>query len=190
MTIHHITPSAIDKNLGKAYNEAMSRIPDGDWACIRDLDTMFLTPNGTSIIHRHAEMFEVLVAAGKSKYGVLTCYTNRIHPISKMQLLSSVVSHDRDIGNHIMLAQEVEKREFTITLIPNNISGFLMLLPKSLWNEVKFIEEELQCLGVDTEFSKALLESGRPIARMDNLYVFHIYRMGMPGGIRDKSHLV
>ncbi len=189
MIVHHISPAAPDKNLGRAYNEAMSRLPDGDWACITDLDTMFLTPNAIPIIHQHAEMYEDLVLSQGMKYGCLTCYTNRIHPAAKMQLLSSVVSHDRDIGNHIILAQEVEKRESTITVIHDNISGFLMLISKSLWNEVKFVEGEAKCLGVDTEFSKTLREQGRPIARMNNLYVFHLYRMGMPGGIKDKSHL-
>ena len=38
--IHHITPGSSDLNLGKAINDIVKVLPDTDWICVRDIDTM------------------------------------------------------------------------------------------------------------------------------------------------------
>ena len=69
--IHYITPYATDGNIGRAYNEACSLVPAGDWICIRDGDTMFATPNWG----RHIE--QVVQKYGES-YDLFGAMTNRV----------------------------------------------------------------------------------------------------------------
>lgn len=180
MNVHIIKPYSVDKNLGKAYNEAMSRIPEGDWACLMDYDTMFLTPDCGKILHEYARKNT------NDEIGVLTCYTNRIHPSAKDQLLDGRVSEDTCLRYHMERAYYQKRDLFYTTELNHEISGFLMLIQKSTWNQIKFKEEGL-CLGVDNQYCWDLIEAGKKILRMDGLYVLHLYRLR--NGIEDKTHL-
>jgi len=179
MTVHDIIPFAQDKNLGAAYNKAMALIPDGDWACFRDGDTMYLTADYGNILHEYATRFP--------KAGILTCLTNRISTLSQGQLLNGTVSNDSDIKNHIKLAEEQKKLLYQVKPIERVISGFLMMVSKDTWNEVKFVEDR-KCLVVDNLFSKHVMRSGRQILSMQGLYIWHTYRLIT--GIYDKNHLL
>lgn len=185
MKVHIIKPYSIEKNLGRAYNEAMSMIPDGDWACLMDYDTMFLTPDCGQILHEwatHSDKFAGL-GLGKTLY---TCYTNRIHPLAKDQLLNGELSENTDIQYHIEIAEK-QRAIKTATFIDHEISGFLMMIPKSLWHDLKFWEQDGKCLGIDNNYSLRVLRAGYHIARIDGLYVWHTYRL--KNGIKDKTHL-
>jgi hypothetical protein len=70
MKVRIRTPYSLEKNLGKAYNEEMALIPDGEAACFIDGDVNFLTPNYGAILHDYST---------KYPNAVLTCYANRIH---------------------------------------------------------------------------------------------------------------
>jgi GT2 family glycosyltransferase len=179
MKVHIIKPYSITKNLGQAYNEAMAMIPDGDWACLMDYDTMFLTPDCGQILHEYAIQFPAA--------GILTCYTNRIHPLAKDQLLHGEVSDNVSIDFHTDLAYNIKHNLFHVTKINHEISGFLMMVSKKTWDETKFPEYG-KCLGVDNDFSTRILESGKDILRMNGLYVWHTYRL--KNGIKDKTHLM
>jgi hypothetical protein len=172
-------PYSIEKNLGKAYNEAMSRIPEDDWACIIDYDVQLLTPDAGKILHDYAKLYK--------QAGLLTCFTNRIHHLGFTQLLGSVVSENTNITHHINLAEKQKIFLYNVTTIKKPISGFLMMLSKKTWNDFKFSEEH-KCLGVDNYYSRDLINAGRRILRMDGLYVFHQYRI--KNGVTDKSHLL
>jgi GT2 family glycosyltransferase len=178
MNIHIIKPYSIEKNLGKAYNESMRLIPDEDWACIMDYDTMFLTPDCGKILHEYVK--------GYSFAGMLTCFTNRIHPLSE-QLYEQHVSANADINYHTEIAERVKKKLYTVTVLSGPVSGFLMLISKKTWNEIKFSETSL-CLGVDTDYYHRLKVADKAILRMDGLYIWHTYRL--KNGIKDKTHLV
>lgn len=179
MTVHIVKPYREDKDLGRAYNEAMRNIGEEDFACLCDLDTMFLTPDAGKILHDYAEMFP--------EAGMFTCVTNRIHPLATDQLLGGKVSDDRDVYNHIILAENQREQLYQFTEIGHVISGFLMLVSKKMWNEVASFPQGIGCLGVDNYFSAKVLATGRKIYRMNGLYVWHTYRM--LNGITDKSHL-
>jgi hypothetical protein len=185
MKVHILKPYSLEKNLGKAYNEAMAMIPDGDWACLMDYDTMFLTPDCGQILHEHAMRHELSSAQQKVLF---TCYTNRIHPLSIYQLWKGEVSWITDIQYHVYLAERIrdENRGKSKLLPKAPISGFLMMFPKYLWDEFKF-NEDMKCLGVDNDFSIRVQEK-YPCCRMDDLYVWHTYRL--KNGIKDKSHLI
>jgi GT2 family glycosyltransferase len=179
MKVHILKPYDLDKNLGRAYNEAMSMIPEGDWACLMDLDTMFLTPDAGSILHSYA-----------SKYpntGIFTCKTNRIHPLQKCQLYLDAPSDNDSISFWINEAEKLSSYQHAwYSSIPTVISGFLMMISKATWNEIKFSESG-KCLGVDNDFSQKVLASGRDIKCMEGLLVWHTYRLR---DIKDKTHLL
>jgi GT2 family glycosyltransferase len=149
--VHIKIPYSKEKNLGAAYNHAMQSVPDGEWACLIDYDVMFF-PDGATILNNYAE-----VADKKSLY---TCYTNRINPLSKMQLFCEIISDNFDIKNHITRSRIAKERAYKFTEITGDISGFLMLINKDLWNEVKFTED-LKCLGVDSDYCERLRKAGR-----------------------------
>lgn len=177
MKVNILTPYSLEKNLGKAYNEAMAMIGDDDWACLIDHDVLFLTPDAGRILHEYAVRFPAC--------GMLTCYTNRIHH-SSPQLLNSQIADETDMLLHLDLAERRKFRLYDTTELHKNVSGFLMLISKKVWKQVPFADNG-QCLGVDTDYWKRLKAAGLPILRMDGLYVFHLYRMGKP--ITDKTHL-
>lgn len=176
MKVHILKPYSIEKKLGVAYNEEMSRLPEDDWACLMDYDTMFLTPDCGYILHEYAKLLP--------DAGLLTCYTNRIHPKADQQLLHGV-SDNFDAKFHAQLAYNQKRELFKFTELKREVSGFLMMVSKKTWNEIKF-DEFHNCLAVDNEYCWALFNAGKKIYRMDGLYVFHLYR---PNDITDKSHL-
>lgn len=172
------TPYSTEKNLGRAYNHEMSMIPDGDAACFIDGDTMFLTPNYGHILNQYHEAYPD---------AVLTCWTNRIHQLAKAQLRDDIRSSD--IRDHLSVPQGFT----TATPIDGPISGFLMVVPKSVWANNRFTEvnvyrpDEPNLLGVDNEFTNKVRKAGVRVLRMDGLYVWHTYRLMSDG--KDKSHL-
>jgi GT2 family glycosyltransferase len=178
MQVHICTPYSLDKNLGKAYNETMRLIPDGDAACFHDYDVMMLTPDAGAIIHHYANLYP---------HALLTCYTNRVSELSRRQLLNQVVSNEPDIRKHIDLAERQRSQLYKVTPINRDISGMLMVIPKAIWKAFPFPETG-KCLGVDTDYGRKLRHAGISILRMDGMYVFHIYRMQMKS-INEKSHL-
>lgn len=178
MKVHIIKPYSVEKNLGKAYNDAVRLLPDGDWACLMDYDTMFLTPDCGKILHEYATLF--------STTGMFTCYTNRIHPLAKDQLLKGVIINNTDVQYHLTLADQAKENLYQVTRLDKAVSGFLMMINKSTWNDIKFTED-MKCLGVDNDYCYRLLDNGRSIVRMDGMYVWHSYRL--QNGISNKDHL-
>jgi GT2 family glycosyltransferase len=178
MKVHIVKPYSLEKNLGKAYNEAMALIPDGDWACLMDYDTMFLTPDCGKILHEYVNW--------NPTAGIFTCFTNRIHPLANDQLLDGECSENTCMQYHVERAYNQKRFLFKATELKKQISGFLMMISKKTWSEHKFSEEG-KCLGVDNDFSLRVLESGKSILRMDGVYVLHLYRL--KNGIKDKTHL-
>ena len=173
------TPFSLDKNLGKAYNEEMALIPEGDSACFIDGDVMFLTPNFGEILNKYQEF---------NPNAVLTCYTNRIHQLAKGQFRNDIIS--TDIRDHM----KIEQGYSTVTRMEGPVSGFLLVVPKHVWNAHKFSEkntynpDQPNLLGVDNEWTNRIRAHGVPLLRMDGLYVWHTYRILSDG--KDKSHLL
>lgn len=169
-------PYREDKNLGKAYNEAFGLIGDDDYLLITDYDVLFLLPEQMTYIQEYSNRFPA---------DLFVCYTNRIFA-GGPQIYRSI-NEDADIRKHISIAKDCTKDLYNVTRIHENISGFLMLIPKRTWNEIKFTEDK-KCLGVDTQFSQDLLKENRTILRMEGIYVWHTYRL--ENGIKNKTHLL
>jgi GT2 family glycosyltransferase len=177
--IHVLQPYSLEKKLGHAYNESMSYVPNGQWAILMDHDAMFLTPDAIRHIHEYTQLFP--------STGIFTCYTNRLHPMSKGQLWKDVCSEDSDIRTHIRIAEEVKRDLYKATELRTVIGGFCMVIKKETWIETKFTEN-LFCLGVDNDFSRRVMATGKKVLRMDGIYMFHTYRL--MNGFMDKKHLI
>lgn len=154
----------------------MTQIPEDEWVCMMDYDAQLLTSDAGAILHKYAEL---------NPGCLLTCYTNRIHPLSP-QLLDGVISDNADIRHHVQIAEERKTFLYETIPIKTTMSGFLMLYPKSLWEKHKFSEDG-KCLGVDTDWTNRLIKAGEQLKIMSGLYVFHQYRI--MSHILDKSHL-
>ena len=173
--LHIIEPYREDKNLGLAYNEAMSRFDEDDWICLKDYDTLFLLPSTIKHIHEYTNH--------NPNAGILTCYTNRI--ANSEQLLKEKCDSNDSIRYHINIAQKRERLLYSTTKLKNPISGFLMVIKKSTWDRIKFDDG---CLGVDNKYHLKIVAAGMDVLRMNGIYVWHTYRL--INGIRDKKHLV
>jgi hypothetical protein len=179
MKVRIRTPYSLEKNLGKAYNEEMALIPEGESACFIDGDVNFLTPNYGAVLHDYAT---------KYPNAVLTCYATRIHELAKGQLYP-VSDNMRDciIEAH-MLSENV-----TATPITGPVSGFLLLIPKHIWKAHPFCETNTfrpgtpNLLGCDNEWTNRIRKAGVDILRMNSMLVWHTYRLISNG--TDKSHL-
>ncbi len=180
MKIHISIPYSREKNLGKAYNEEMARVPDGDWACLIDHDVQFLTPDAINHLYGYVEQYP--------DTGIFTCFTNRLHPLATNQLLGERVSENSDIKYHQKLAEHNKIFLYQAKELNKHISGFLMLMKKETWLSAGKFRENKLCLGVDNDFSDTVLSIGKTIRRMDGIYVWHSYRL--QNGIKDKSHLL
>lgn len=178
MVIHYPTPFRRDKNLASAYNFVFERYcRPNDWVCLRDIDTMFLTPDAPNIIEDYINLYP--------DTGIFTCYTNRLSLHSKDQLYKGFINPDTNIMNHIRLADKLKSLR-CVTEIDHRISGFLMVVSKKTWDEFKFHGEA--CLGVDYLFSQDIIDAGMKIRRMNGLYVFHAYRL--LHGVNNTQHLM
>lgn len=178
-----VIPYREDKNLGKAYNDAFRSLPSESVLCLRDYDTLWLTHD----YNKHLDRYH---AANPD--AVLTCYTNRISPLSKPQLLHGKPLDQADIKVHIGLAEKqyrlsgLATGRYEVTAIDQDISGMVMVIPRKVWELYPFYESGL-CLGVDTDWNRRIRAAGIKILRMNGLYIWHTYRL--VNGIHDKKHL-
>lgn len=177
MKIHFIHPFSLEKHYGKEINETFALIPDEDWLCILDWDCMLLSHQQAGIIYQYAQ--------NNPDAGMLVAISNRSG--SHGQRGKDGISTNYNSKYHHELASDLIKRMPTVTELDDNISGFLMLVSKKTWNEVKF-SDELNILHVDRDYARRLIAAGKKILRMNSVYVWHSYRLWNNG--RDKSHLL
>jgi len=166
-------PYSIDKNLGKAYNDVMALLPTGSHACFRDGDTCWLTPDYGVILAEYVRLYP---------NAILTCFTNRINEKSEQQL--PTVRDITDFTTHLEIAEKQKEKTYSVTPMHGFISGFCMVVPKSVWEVTKFTEVQAfegrgphNLLGVDNDFTNRARAAGVPVLRMDGLYIFHTYRL-------------
>ncbi len=184
--VHIIKPfdPSPDRDLGKVYNQSISLLPDHSICCVMDLDCMFLTPDAGNTLNEYAEVF-----GSNSEIGILTSWTNRIHALATAQLFSEQNMGNADILDHIEIARTLRDNEIGLTVIDNDIpiSGFLLMFRKETWAQVGGFDEGIGCLSVDNKFVRKVRGIGMKVARMNRIYIFHLYRMWT--SVTDKSHL-
>lgn len=168
-------PFSFEKDLGKAYNKAMSTVTD-DYCIIMDYDAMILTPNTLPLVDKYVKTYP--------DAAVLTGWASRAHPSSSQRYR---IENRGNVLEAIHEAERLEKLPMTVRNIHKNLTGFFMVIKKSTWEKYKF-KEGIGCLGVDTDYWQQLIAGGETILLMETILVWHSYRL--KNGIRDKSHLL
>lgn len=170
--INFIQPYSYDLNIGKAYNEAIK--PLSGWICITDHDTLKF--------EGFADRVKDIVDNAKETQ-VITCLTNRLRKDNLNVVLELFDEHD--INKHNVFYNKTwstHKNSLEVTKMP--IAGVFMLFHKSVWDKVKFRENEI---SFDSSFTSECLNAGFTTHVAKGLYIFHLYRWGKD--IKDISHL-
>lgn len=174
LRVFYSTPARADKNIGRAYNEFMSTVPDGSWVCLRDGDTMFTTPDWPKHI-------EDIISENGNKYDVIGCMTNRLK--SEHQLIEGMFDEE-SITKHLDIASSIRSNE---VVAADSVAGLCLIFNKDVWEKVKFKEESIT---FDTEFSKSVRRNGFKIGVAKGLYLIHLYRWGQENPCKYVKHLL
>ncbi len=179
--IHYIKPFSTSKKIGEVYNKMCSLVPDGDFICIQDYDTMVLT----------TETFKVIEAA-VARYpdtAIFGAMTNRI--AYSHQRVTPEMDPEPNIIAHILKAQAYAmKYPDGECESAKTIAGFFMLFKKSYWEKSPFIDEIYDANGnlFDYCFCRHAQKNNLPIRVIKGVYVFHAYRL-LKENYKDTSHL-
>lgn len=163
-----------DQNLGQAYNQVFEMMDDNDWVCFLDHDAMFTTSTW------HKQLVDIVIK--HPDVGMFTTMTNRVN--NKVQLYGGRRSDNHDVRVHRTIGQQLQNQLYDQILeLPRAqaISGVVMMMRKSTWQQAKF---KSGFLGVDNQMHYDVLALGLKVALMRGVYVYHWYR-----GDGSKSHL-
>jgi len=153
----------------------MSLIPDQDYAAIVDWDSMFLDHKQIPLLYDYIEKYP--------DTGLFLARSNRSG--SPIQRYNGMISNQMSMSYWHRIAMNIKPKLSVTDVLDNKISGFLMLISKQTWNEIKF-NEELQVLHVDRDYAARILAAGKPIRVMDDVLIYHSYRVWG----RNTNHLV
>jgi len=171
--VHHITAGRADKNIGKAINDIVKGLPDSDWVCLRDIDTMPM--NHVEFIKQCEDI------ANNGEFDLVSCMTNRIGLVDQQH--NKIISDDPNIENHIKIGKELfQIHGSSVTKTFNTIAGIMMLFPKSIWSKVGGFDEG----GIvndkhqfhDYLFSTKVKKARGRLGIAKGIYLFHLYRWG------------
>lgn len=182
--VHHITPGRADKNLGKAINQLVEHLPENDWICVRDIDT---------IPTCHLEFFKQCEdIAFANEYDLVGCMTNRLG--LEHQLHEGVFSEETDYLKHKATGRELfEKHGSKVISTEKTIAGLFMLFPKRTWKTVKgFREGDIIVNGnyIDYNFCTKVLKEDLKIGIAAGIHLFHDYRLTMENPKKNVKHLI
>ena len=166
--IFPMIPFREDKNLGRAYNDAMALLPDGAWAVMQDHDAMPTTPHW---FRQFREAIEFLPDAG-----AIVAMTNRI--ASPWQRCGDPKIND--IAWHRRFGAE---RASTRTLLDvtgtKGWGGVLFAVSRAAWASVGgFVEGGLGCTDHSLHFR--LQKIGRKVWMHEGIYAYHWRHFGEP----------
>lgn len=184
MTVHHITSGRSDLNFGKAINDVIRFLPDEDWICLRDIDTMPL--------HHRVFFKQCEEIAESGEFDLVSCITNRLGV--KYQLHEETLSENFDIKHHLKIAHDrYEKYGSEVAESIGPIAGVLMLFSKQTWEDVgEFKEGGVQVHGsfLDFHFSSTVKKIGGKIGIAKGIYLFHTYREWANNVRLEYDHLI
>jgi hypothetical protein len=175
--VFHSTPWC-SGNIGAGLNEFCALVPDDAWICLRDGDTLFLTPDWGRQIEA--------VVRDNPQYAIIGCMTNRLR--ASYQLHAGRFSDEPDIGKHRAIAVERQAQHATRVedLTHGPVAGLFMLFPKRVWQRHPFEE---RTINFDTTFTDAVRADGGRIGIAQGLYLFHMYRWGQRNPLNHIKHL-
>ena len=170
--MNFIQPYDFNINIGKAYNEACD--PLYGWICITDQDTLKFD----GFAQKVKQITEIA-----DKTQVITCMTNRLRKdnINVVQELYD----ESDINVHLNKYNALwDEYGTTLERTKMPIAGVFMLFHKTVWNTVKFRENDPT---FDGAFSVDVRRAGFTTWTAKGLYIFHLYRWGRD--ISNTKHL-
>lgn len=160
MKLHPMMPYALDQNLGRAYNEAMARLAEEDWACFLDHDAMWTTREWYRQIDEAIRF--------KPEAGAFTAMTNRIY--SGWQRIGDKDNHDmvyhREFGR-----QRLKTRTLLDVTDTKGMGGVVICISKAAWRKVGEFVDGMLC--VDHQMHFALRAAGLKVWLIEGLYVYH-----------------
>lgn len=177
MKINIISPFSLDMKYGIELNRCIEVIPEDDWCVILDTDAMFLSNKQIPMIYEYINRYP--------DTGLFLAKSNRSG--SHAQRYRNEISKNYDISYWMRIADQINPTYSVSEPEGNTISGFLMLFSKKTWNEIKF-DENLDILHIDRTFAAGVLNLQKKIFIMDDVLVFHAYRL--LNGTKDKTHLI
>lgn len=160
-----MTPFDADRNLGRAYNEAMQRlppgsIPSGSWAVFLDHDAMWTTP------HWHRQISEAIVAQPDA--GAFTACANRIY--RPWQQAGDPSSHDI-VAHRAFGAERTKVRTLLDITDADPLGGVVLAVSRDAWDKVGGFADGMAC--VDHMMHLALARAGLRVYLIEGLYVYH-----------------
>lgn len=182
--LYFFKPYSFNEKLFDAFDHYFSLLPnDNDWACIMDGDTMFLRSDFGHTIQAYIDKYP--------DTGIFSSYASRC--AYNYQVPKQVNQKNTDLLFHIKTAnlhhlhQELEIRE-----INRPIAGHLWVMQKKIWlsirQEVKRKTMNETFEGIDTAIAKEILLRKLPVRIMKQLYIVHLFRLGMAAA-RKAPHL-
>lgn len=170
ITVHHITSGRADKDLGRAVNDVIEYLPENDWICLRDIDTMPL--------HHRVFFKQCQDIAEAGEFDLVGCMTNRLG--LTYQLHDGKLSENWDVRHHIKIAEDrYNYYGSQVEEIEGTVAGVMMLFPKRVWYDIgMFPEGGVQLNGsfVDYIVNEKVRKIGGKIGIAPGIYLFHIYR--------------
>lgn len=168
MKLHTMVPFRSDGNLGRAYNEAMERLPAEDWAVMLDHDAMFTTKRW------HAQIEEAI--AFQPKAGAFVAMTNRI--AAPWQRCGDAQTND--IALHRRFGEERARSVRTLLDISGTKGwgGVCFAVSRAAWSAAGGFADGLGC--VDHSLHFGLQRAGRRVWLIEGLYMFHWRHYGEP----------
>lgn len=159
----HIPYAPQDQTIGQEYNRIMRDAPT-DWVLFLDHDVLLLNPHWYRVCQD--------IIAQQPRAGLFTCYTNNIG-CKRQKDPDAPAGHD--IAEHRIHARK-RWDNHGATLTENKthlIAGFFMLVNKAAWEAAGgFLETGF--FGVDNDFHRRLMKSGRKVYQAEGLYCYHI----------------
>ena len=167
MNLHAMIPWDNEANLGLAYNEAMRRLPDDDWAIFVDHDAMPTTGQW----HRQFEE----AARFLPDAGAIVAMTNRI--AAPWQRTGDPVGNDYAAHRRHGAARAKLRTLLDIT-DTKGWGGVAFAVSKAAWRQVGGFADGLGC--VDHSLHFRLRDAGRRVWMHEGVYYYHWRHQGEP----------
>lgn len=178
--VFYNVPWNSDKNIGVAYNEFASLVPDDAWVCFMDADTIPTTAFYGKIVED--------IISDNPEVRAFTCVTNRIG--CPWQLAEGADWSNDDMRYHREFGQaqydKYKTKVVDMTNMNHPMSGLFMCIHKSVWDKMGGASEK-GMLGIDQDIHRRIRKAGYKVWLAKGLYVYHWYR---GGDKKDKSHLL
>ena len=176
--IFYGVPYSSEKNLGKAYNDFASLIPEGAWLCLMDADILPTTPDYGSLIEQ--------IIIEHPEVEAFTAMTNRVRcpwQLAPVDWDNDNIGYHRMVGAGLKATHGTRIEDMTQARV---FSGFFLCIRKSLWSRIGGAKEA-GMLGIDNNLHRRIRNAGAKLYLAKGLYFYHWYR---GGDTNDTRHLI